>query len=148
MRRRMSRSVGTLALLAALAAGCGGGSGHDRTVGGTLPACANESRRAELPEGLPPVPLPPGLVLTDAQRLGGGQFSLRGVVRGGLDGVAGFFERRLPEEGYALGVGDAEAHEQEAPFTGHGFRGRWRVIKNPGDCPVVAVFVVLIQQDS
>jgi hypothetical protein len=133
----------TLVLLAALASGCGGGEG---VVGGTLPDCANESRRAELPGGLPELPLPPGLVLTDAQRLTPGQFSLRGVVRGDLDDVARFFERRLPEAGFALGVGDAEAHEREAPFTGHGYRGRWRVIKNPGDCPVVAVFVVLIEQ--
>ena len=132
-------------LLAALAAGCGGGDGG--SLGGTLPSCAQESGRAELPPGLPPqLPLPPDVVLTDAQRLGPGQFSLRGVVRGDLDGVAGFFKRELPESGFALGVGDAEAHEQEAPFTGRGYRGSWRVVKHPGDCPVVAVFVVLIEQ--
>jgi hypothetical protein len=141
----MFRTAGTLVLLAALAGGCG--SGDEGAVGGTLPECAGESRRAELPAGVPTqLPLPPSLVLTDAQRLAPGQFHLRGVVRGDLDGVAKFFERRLPKAGFALGIGDAEAHEQEAPFTGHGFRGRWRVIRNPGDCPVVAVFVVLIQQ--
>jgi hypothetical protein len=140
----MPDSFRTLALLAALAAGCGGEDGG--RVGGELPECAGETRRAELPAGLPRLPLPPGLVLTDAQRLGPGQFHLRGVVRGDLDAVAEFFERELPETGFALGVGDAEAHEKEAPFTGHGYRGRWRVISNPGDCPVVAVFVVLIQQ--
>jgi hypothetical protein len=143
----MSRSPRTLALLAVLAAGCGGGDGG--VVGGTLPDCAQESRRAEPPAGLPPVlPLPPDLVLTDAQRLAPGQFHLRGVVRGDLDGVAGFFKRRLPESGFALGRGDAEAHEQESPFTGRGYRGSWRVVKHPGDCPVVAVFVVLIEQRS
>ena len=142
----MSLSPRTLALLAALAAGCGGGDG---IVGGTLPDCAQETRRAELPAGLPPqLPLPPDLVLTDAQRLAPGQFHLRGVVRGDLDGVAGFFKRRLPESGFALGRGDAEAHEQESPFTGRGYRGSWRVVKHPGDCPVVAVFVVLIEQRS
>jgi hypothetical protein len=144
----MSHWPRTLVLLAAtLAAGCGGGS-DEVAVGGSLPDCAQESRRAELPGGLPELPLPPGLVLTNAQRLTPGQFSLRGVVRGDLDDVARFFERRLPEAGFALGVGDAEAHEREAPFTGHGYRGRWRVIKNPGECPVVAVFVVLIEQGS
>lgn len=133
-------------LAGTLAAGCGGSDDDRGAVGGSLPDCAQESRRAELPPGLPELPLPPGLVLTHAQRLTTGQFSLRGVVRGDLDDVARFFERRLPESGFALGVGDAEAHEQEAPFTGHGYRGRWRVIKNPSDCPVVAVFVVLIEQ--
>jgi hypothetical protein len=144
----MSPQPRLLALLAVLAAGCGGGGG---VVGGSLPSCAQESRRtdlpAELPAGLPPgLPLPPDLVLTDAQRLAPGQFHLRGVVRGDLDGVAGFFKRRLPESGFALGRGDAEAHEQESPFTGRGYRGSWRVVKHPGDCPVVAVFVVLIEQ--
>jgi hypothetical protein len=142
----MSGSFRTVVLLAALAAGCGGG-GDNGVVGGTLPDCARESRRAEPPAGLPrELPLPPDLVLTDAQRLAPGQFHLRGVVRGELDGVAGFFQRELPESGFALGVGDAEAHEQESPFTGRGYRGSWRVVKHPGDCPVVAVFVVLIEQ--
>ena len=141
----MSGSFRTLVVLAALAAGCGGGDGG--IVGGTLPDCANEGGRAELPAGLPPqLPLPPDLVLTDAQRLAPGQFHLRGVVGGDLDGVAGFFKRELPESGFALGVGDAEAHEQESPFTGRGYRGSWRVVKHPGDCPVVAVFLVLIKQ--
>jgi hypothetical protein len=141
----MSGSFRPLVLLALVAAGCGGGD--DGAVGGTLPDCARETRRAELPAEVPQqLPLPPGLVLTGAQRLAPGHFHLRGVARGDLDGVAAFFERRLPETGFALGVGDAEAHEKEAPFTGHGFRGRWRVIKHPGDCPVVAVFVVLIEQ--
>ncbi len=135
----------TLALLVVLSAGCGGGDSG--SVGGTLPECAQEAGRVELPAGLPPqFPMPPGLVLTDAGRLATGQFHLRGVVRGDLDGVAGFFKRRLPESGFALGRGDAEAHEQESPFTGRGYRGSWRVVKHPRDCPVVAVFVVLIEQ--
>jgi hypothetical protein len=144
--RRMALSRTTLVLLAAVVAGCGGGdSGGD--VGGALPACANDEGRVELPDGVPiALPLPPGLVLTDAQRLAPGQFHLRGVVRGDLDGVAGFFKRRLPQSGFRLGRGDAEAHEQESPFTGRGYRGSWRVVKHPGDCPVVAVFVVLIAQ--
>ena len=134
-----------VAAAALLAAGCGGGDGGE--VGGTLPACAEERQRAERPAGLPQqLPLPPGLVLTSAQRPGPGQFSLRGVVRGDLDGVAGFFREQLPERGFRLGRGDAEAHEQESPFTGRGYRGHWRVIKHPGDCPVIAVFVVLIAQ--
>jgi hypothetical protein len=136
----------TLALVVLLSAGCGGG-GDGGSVGGSLPECAQEGRRASPPADLPPqLPLPPDLVLTDAQRLVTGQFHLRGVVRGDLDGVAGFFKQRLPESGFALGRGDAEAHEQESPFTGRGYRGSWRVVKHPGDCPVVAVFVVLIEQ--
>ena len=133
------------AVVALLAPSCGGGSGG--TVGGALPACADEDRRATIPAEFPKrVPLPPGTVFTDAQKIGPGQFHLRGIVAGDLDGVAGFFREQLPERGFRLGRGDAEAHEQESPFTGHGYRGRWRVVKHPGDCPVVAVFVVLIRE--
>ena len=135
----------TVLLLAAVASGCGGDSGGE--VGGALPACAEEQRRVDVPPELPKqLPLPAGLVLTDAQRLAPGQFHLRGVVRGDLDGVAGFFQEGLPERGFRLGRGDAEAHEKESPFTGHGYRGSWRVVKNPTGCPVVAVFLVLIRQ--
>ena len=145
----MPRARRLLLLVALLvpAAGCGGGGDGGGTVGGALPDCADEPRRAEAPPSLPPeLPLPAGIVLTDAQELAPGHFHLRGVVRGDLDGVADFFRRRLPERGFRLGRGDAEAHEQESPFTGHGYRGSWRVVSNPGDCPVVAVFVVLIEQ--
>ena len=144
----VSASRTTLLLLAAVAfaAGCGGDDSGGE-VGGALPACADEQQRAELPPELPKqLPLPAGLVLTDAQRLAPGQFHLRGVVRGDLDGVAGFFQDGLPERGFRLGRGDAEAHEKESPFTGHGYRGHWRVVKNPTECPVVAVFLVLIRQ--
>ena len=136
----------TLTLLLSVAAGCVGGDGTG-AVGGSLPDCAQEEARAEAPAGLPrELPLPPDLVLTHADRIAPGQFHLRGVVRGDLDGVAGFFQKRLPERGFRLGRGDAEAHEKESPFTGHGYRGSWRVVKNPTGCPVVAVFIVLIEQ--
>jgi hypothetical protein len=134
------------ALHALLAAGCGGGNGGG-PVGGALPDCAREERRVSLPAEFPKeVPLPPGTVFTDAQRIGPGQFHVRGVVAGDLAGVASFFEDQLPERGFRLGRGDQEAHEKESPFTGHGYRGRWRVVKNPAGCPVVAVFLVLIRQ--
>lgn len=135
-----------VAALAFLVAGCGG-DGDGGTVGGGLPPCAEERQRVDAPPGLPPqLPLPPGLVITSAQQPADGHYSLRGIVAGDLDGVAGFFRRRLPERGFELGRGDAEEHEQESPFTGHGYRGSWRVVKHPGGCPVVAVFVVLIAQ--
>ena len=127
-------------LLATLAAGCGGGDSDS----GALPSCAEENRRVEAPADLPPeLPLPEGLVLTNADSSGEGRFALRGVVRGDLEGTAGFFKERLPAEGFRLGEGDAEEHEQESEFEGHGYEGEWRVVRNPGVCPVVAVFVTL-----
>jgi hypothetical protein len=134
-------------LHALLAAACGGGDSGGGTVGGALPACAQEERRADVPADFPKqVPLPPGIVFTDAQKIGPGQFHVRGVVAGDLDGAASFFRRQLPDRGFQLGRGDAEPHEKESPFTGHGYRGRWRVVSHPEGCPVVAVFLVLIRQ--
>jgi hypothetical protein len=144
--RRLLALASALPIL--VAAGCGGDDAGGGTVGGALPPCAREERRAAVPATFPEqVPLPAGTVVTDAQEIGPGQFHLRGVVAGDLAGVAGFFEQQLPERGFRLGRGDQEAHEKESPFTGHGYRGRWRVVKNPQGCPVVAVFLVLIRQD-
>jgi hypothetical protein len=97
-------------------------------------------RPADLPDELP---LPDGLVLTDAQHSGGKEFRLRGVVGGDLDGIAEFFKDELPANGFELKESEAEAHEQEGEFEGHDYEGSWRVVKNPTDCPVVAVFVTL-----
>jgi len=127
----------------ALAGGCGR-SDSDGGASATLPSCAEETRRVDPPADLPDeLPLPDGLVLTDAQHAGGKEFRLRGVVGGDLDGVAGFFQKELPANGFALEGGDAEEHEQEGEFAGNGYEGTWRVVANPTDCPVVAVFVTL-----
>lgn len=140
MRRRMA-----LALLAAVAAGAAGCGGSGDDAGAALPDCADVGDPVEAPEGLPPeLPLPPGIVLTAAQSPSEGDFNLRGVVAGDLQETADFFREQLPESGFQLGEGDAEEHEQEAEFDGHGYEGEWRVVTNPGDCPVVAVFVTLI----
>lgn len=131
-----------LAVLAGAAGGCGGSDGD----AGALPACADAGNPVDAPEGLPPeLPLPPGLVLTDAQSPAEGDFNLRGVVEGELQDVADFFREELPRKGFEPGEGDQEEHEQEAEFDGHGYEGEWRVVKSPDpDCGVVAVFVTLI----
>lgn len=130
-------------LLALSVAGCGG----DDEASAGLPACAGESRRAELPDGLPEqLPLPPGIVVTNAEEPIPGRFQLRGVVSGDLDGTSSFFKRELPENGFRLGESEGEEHEQEGEFEGHGYEGEWRVVKHPADCPVVAVFVVLTEE--
>lgn len=132
-----------LAVLAGTAGGCGVSDGD---AGGSLPACAEADDPVDAPEGLPPeLPLPPGIVLTDAQSPAEGDFNLRGVVAGELQETADFFREQLAENGFELGEGDAEEHEQEAEFEGHGYEGEWRVVKNPDpECGVVAVFVTLI----
>jgi hypothetical protein len=45
-----------------------------------------------------------------------------------------------------MGLGDSESNEAEAPFTGKGFRGKWRV-NAIANCPTAVVLtLVLIRQ--
>jgi hypothetical protein len=112
-----------------------------------LPACANRNPAVPLPSSLPAdFPLPPGTRITTARTLSPSQFLIRGVIPADLQDAAGFFDNSLPESGYQVGIGDAEAAEAEAPFTGNGFRGRWRVNEIP-DCPALTLTLILIKED-
>jgi len=73
------------------------------------------------------------------------QLLIGGVIPADLQDAAGFFSDSLPDRGYQVGVGDAESGEAEAPFTGNGFRGRWRVNEIP-DCPALKLTLILIEQ--
>ena len=90
-------------------------------------------------------PLPPGTVLTSAASPFEGQLVVVGVIPGDLQEAAGFFSDALPDHGYQVGIGDAEGTESEAPFTGNGYRGKWRVNGIP-DCHAVKLTLVLIEQ--
>jgi hypothetical protein len=130
----------------ALLAGACGGSSDDQGVGGPLPQCAKKFPPVEAPSQLPKaLPLPPGIVLTLARYDDPGRFSLSGVAPGDVEGVAGFFEDELPERGFRVGRGDQEPGEKEAPFSGRGYRGAWRV-NAIRDCPAVTVGVILVRQ--
>jgi hypothetical protein len=93
----------------------------------------------------PGFPLPAGTRITTARRLNPSQLLIGGVIPADLQDAAGFFDTLLPERGYQVGVGDAEATEAEAPFTGNGFRGRWRV-NEIADCPALTLTLILIKQ--
>jgi len=143
-----------LALAAALAlsgAACGGSDGGAPAAGvddapRSLPACANASAGVSLPEGFPTdFPLPSGTVLTSAESPFAGQLVLIGAVPGDLQEAEAFFNDALPDRGYRVGIGDAEGTESEAPFTGNGYRGKWRVNGIP-DCDAVRLTLVLIDQ--
>jgi hypothetical protein len=129
---------------------CGGGDGGatadtDETPR-PLPACANAGAGVPPPEGFPAdFPLPSGTVLTSASSPFEGQLVLVGAIPGDLQEAAGFFGDALPEQGYEVGIGDAEGTESEAPFTGMGYRGKWRVNGIPG-CDAVRLTLVLIEQ--
>jgi hypothetical protein len=86
------------------------------------------------------------MAFTSEERPVRSQLIARGLAGGELDELAQFFSARLPEAGYRLGIGDSEAGEAEAPFTGHGYRGKWKVNVVP-TCPgTILVTLVVIRQ--
>ena len=84
-------------------------------------------------------------MVTSADAPFAGQLVLVAAIPGDLQEAAAFFGDALPERGYQVGIGDAEGSESEAPFTGNGFRGKWRVNGIP-DCAAVKLTLVLIEQ--
>jgi hypothetical protein len=136
----------------AFLSGCGGGNGSEPKSSPAqptraLPPCAGKSPAVARPPGLPAdFPLPPGTRITTGRSLSASQFLIGGVIPADLQETAGFFDEALPEQGYQVGIGDAEATEAEAPFTGNGFRGRWRVNEIP-DCPALTLTLILIRQE-
>lgn len=138
------------AVLLALASACGGGGAAPETSPGeptrSLPTCAKAPPAVPSPPR-PPIdfPLPPGTVITSADSPHSGQLVIVGLVPADLQEAAAFFGASLPEHGFQVGVGDAEGSESEAPFTGNGYRGKWRVNEIP-DCPALTLTLVLIEQ--
>lgn len=84
-------------------------------------------------------------MITSAKSPYESQLVLVGLIPADLQEVAAYFSDTLPDRGYQVGIGDAEGVESEAPFTGNGFRGKWRVNGIP-DCPAVRLTLVLIEQ--
>lgn len=144
----MHLTVGLLVVaVGCCAAACGGDS--PEPAGGppaVLPACAGVEAGAALPESFPQgFPLPSGTVVTSADSPFAGQLVVLGAIPGDLQEAAGFFSDALPDAGYEVGIGDAEGVESEAPFTGNGYRGKWRVNGIP-QCDAVRLTLILIEQ--
>ena len=147
----MRRALLALAAAAVLAGGCGGGGGAGTTEAvptepaPKLPACAG-AESTDAPPALPvDFPLPPGTVVTSADTPYAGQVVALGLIPADIQEAASFFGGALPEHGYEMGIGDSEGNESEAPFTGNGYRGKWRVNEIP-ECPAVRLTLVLIEQ--
>jgi hypothetical protein len=145
----MRAAIGGLVMasLLSVVVACGGGEqGIETTPVQTvpdLPACAGTGTS---PPALPvDFPLPPGTGIVSSESPFENQIVVLGVVPGDLQDAASFFNETLPEHGYQVGIGDAEGNESEAPFTGNGYRGRWRVNAIP-DCPALRLTLVLIEQ--
>jgi hypothetical protein len=122
--KRLIAAAARVCAAAAAAAFELGGTGRAQASG--LPSCVHPNGRAALPVSLGRFALPRGSVL-DRKRVEYGYTIYSGYVPGAINPVRDFLVSRLPEMGYRLGAGDAEAAVAEAAYTGHGARGRWRV---------------------
>ena len=129
----MRTPASLLVLAVAALAGCGGDGGSAGTVGGTLPACAQAGSAIVLPEGLADFPLPEGGVIDKSRMDAAGNAVFEGYVPGDLEAVRDYYNEQLPKSGYDLGEGDAEEHEAETEFDGHGVEGRLK-LHDISDC--------------
>lgn len=152
MRSRLAGIGVGAALWAIVLGGCGGDNGDSSSAAPDgdppkVPACAKVGSTISRPRDLPAdFPLPPGTVITSSQNPHPGQLLIAGVIPTDLRGAAVFFTDELPARGYQLGRGDAEQGEAEAPFSGHGFRGKWKVNGILNCANAVTLTLVLIDQ--
>jgi hypothetical protein len=152
MRSRLGEVAVSVAVAAAILGGCGGDDGNSSSVSAdqkapAIPACAKAGKAVPRPKDLPAdFPLPPGTVIASSQSPHTGQLLIRGIVPADLQDAATFFTDELPDRGYQLGLFDSEQGEAESPFSGHGFRGKWKV-NGILNCPnAVTLTLVLIEQ--
>lgn len=114
-----------------------------------VPPCAHAGRAIALPRSFPAsFPFPPGTAVTSQIGYRGDQTKpvISGVVPSASFGSAvQFFLTQLPQAGYRLRDGDAEAFEAESVFVGHGYIGRWR-IRALDTCPSALVLFVFAEK--
>ncbi len=104
------------------------GAGDMVAAGPTLPACAGAGPAVSIPPQVPAtLRLPPGTVITSADVRPDGSVALVGYSPVTLRQAVRFFNTDFVEAGLFVGAGDLEGDEAEAPYSGNGIRGRWKV---------------------
>jgi hypothetical protein len=118
-------------LACALVLAACGGDGKDSGIeeggskSGLVQACG--AGDIDPPASLARFPFPHGAVLTKTRREAGATIVEGYVANRSLDEVRDEIKRTLPGAGYELGEGDAEEHEAETEFEGHGVRGHLKL---------------------
>ena len=123
---------------------CGGGGGGSKGVsGGTLPWCAQSGAAIAVPPEVDAVPLPRGSVVSGTRKDAAGNTVFLGSIPGDLDAVRDYFRAELPKRGYTLGEGDAEEHEAETEFSGHGIEAHLK-LHDVEDCDGVVTLELAV----
>ncbi len=143
--RPVSPARAAAGLVVLLAVGCSGAEGPASSA--VLPPCAGAAPAVAFPARFPSMlPLPPGTVVTSVE-VRSETMVLSGVVPAELKVATAYFVEALPAAGFPLGPGDSEAGEAESLFTGHGYRGRWR-LNGILDCPGAVTLTLILVPPS
>ena len=109
-----------------LASGCGSSKQHEIEIRGA--ACVRPSTRVRPPATFPNrFPLPASAVLTRTRREAGSTVVEGYVPATSLSHLRDELRVVLPVNGFRLGQGDAEEHEAETDFSGHGYEGHLKL---------------------
>src|SRR5919199_1591757 len=130
-----------LFLFAAVALAASGG--EKESEGRVKSDCASSGMTVKLPPPLASFPIPPRGVIDGTRTDAAGNTIYEGTLRGDLHELRDYYEAQLPKHGYRLGEGDAEEHEAEADFTGHGGTGHFKLNDVLGCDDVVRLQVAL-----
>jgi len=137
-----------LASAVVLVATVGAWGGSDRTAAAArvyLAKCAKIGAGHARPAALPArFPLPAGTAIGAYGSPRGRELVLTGAVPGDLQRAAAFMRSALTERGYAVGAGDSEFGEAEAPFSKGALRGKWKLNAIVA-CPAMKLTLVLLR---
>lgn len=145
---RLLAPVSAVALLAA--AGCGDHPGepdedHHALAGAAdTSTCVADARPvARYPAGFPrSFPFPDRTVVFHAEDRGKEGVVVTGVTSLAFKQVLAALNGPAQDAGFRVTDGETEAHDAEASWTGHGYRGRW-AIRESASCPGETVVQVL-----
>jgi hypothetical protein len=135
-----------IALCVLLIPACGGSDSGEEAAPAALPGCAKPAKTIPRPKALPAsLPVPGGTVFTQVEEPFAGQSVVSGVSPGNLENARSFYDDTLEDAGYRQGLGESEAGEVEALFTGRGVRGGWRANAIPGCEGAVRLTLVVVR---
>src|SRR4051794_13465587 len=137
--RGVLAAVGTLALTTVGLTACGGSSSGTDAVATPAPVTTSAAPDCPKPSAAKPaqwsakvpadLPKPPNAHIDDEETTQDGVHIVKFTTQTSLRDSVLFVVQRLPDAGYVLGRGDAEASEADAPFVHGDIRGLIRMLQ-------------------
>jgi len=118
---------------------------HSLAQAADVTTCRAQAKPVSAPyaSGFPPTwTFPPRTTVYHAEDSGQEGTIVTAITSTPFKGVLGYLNHDAVHAGFAITEGETEAHDAEANWTGHGFRGRW-AIRESSQCPGETVVQVL-----